>query len=152
MANYDSIDLQFTALGDYLPGDDGDFADTAADQIQSIIQDIQSITNSSLGDWSEHLNYGSSLDDYIGYPNNRDTVKEITNRLRTSLINNNIVQSGDLAIQAIPIDRHKIFLIISLRAAATANNSLTNNNNVVVTFIYDYLERGVSFVNSSGGQ
>lgn len=144
--NYNQIDLKYSWRGDYLPGDDGDFADTASDQIQSLIQEIQTIANSSLGDWEENPQYSSSLDDFIGEPNNRDTANSIIDRLRTAIITNNVVKSEDLIVKIMPIDRHRILIMVSIDATSTSNNSIIRGSNPVVTILYDWTERGILFL------
>lgn len=141
--NYDAIDIKYTWNGDFIPGDDGDLADTSSDAIQSLIQEVQTIANSSLGDWEEHPQYSSSLDDFIGEPNNRDTSSAIVERLRSALLTNNVVRSGDLVVKIVPIDRHKVLLIVSIDATSTPNNSIIKGNTAVITIVYDWAERGM---------
>lgn len=143
---YDAIDFKYSWRGDYIPGTDGDFADTNDDQIQSVIQEIQTIANSSLGDWEENPQYAASLDDYIGEPNNRDTSNAIIERLRTAILTNNIVRSEDLLIKIMPIDRHKILILVSIDAASTPNNSIIRGSNPVIAIVYDWFERGILFI------
>lgn len=145
-SNYNAIDLQYLWTGDFAPGSDGDFLDTSGDQIQSLIQEIQTIANSCLGDWEEHPQYAASLDDFIGEPNNRETSRLIIDRLRTALITNNIVRSQDLNVKIVPISRHQVLIIVSVEAVSTPNNSIVNGNPVVVTIVYDYQERGLFFL------
>lgn len=144
--NYDQTDLKYSFRGDFLPGDDGDFADTFSDQIQSLVQEIQTIANSSLGDWEENPQYAASLDDFIGEPNNRDTANDIIDRLRTALITNNVVSSDDLIVKLIPIDRHRVLIMISVDASATSSNSVIKGSSPVVTIVYDWSERGILFI------
>ncbi len=146
MSNYDAIDITYSWNGDFAPGTDGDLSDTSNDQIQSLIQEVQTIVNSSLGDWQEHPNYAASLDDYVGEPNNRETARQITDRVRTSLINNNIVSADDLSVSVIPVERSKVLIIIAINAASTPNNSIIQGELAKVTFIYDYSERGIFYL------
>lgn len=143
---YDSVDFVYSYRGDYLPGDDGDFDDTSSDQIQSLIQEVQTVSNSSLGDWEEHPQYAASLDDFIGEPNNRDTSLAVIDRLRTALLTNNVVKSEDLIVKIIPIDRHRCLILVSIDATSTPNNSIIKGNNPVVTILYDWTERGILFI------
>lgn len=129
-----------------MPGTDGDFGDTNDDQIQSLVQEIQTIANSSLGDWEENPQYAASLDDYIGEPNNRDTSSAIIERLRTALITNNIVRSEDLLVKIIPIDKNKVLILVSVDATSTPNNSIIRGSNPVVGILYDWSERGILFI------
>jgi hypothetical protein len=143
---YDSVDLEYSWNGDFQPGQDGDLADTSDDQIRSLEQEIQTIANSALGDWEEHPTFASSLDDFVGEPNNRDTAAALANRLRTALISNNIVAAGDLSIRIIPIGVSKVMITIAVVAASTPNNSIIEGQAAVVALLYDYVEHGISFI------
>jgi hypothetical protein len=145
-SNYDNIDLLTSWNMDYVPGEDGDLADNSGDQILSLTQEIQTIANSSLGDWEEHPQYAASLDDFVGEPNNRDTSRAIVERLRTALITNNVVRSEDLIVKIVPISRHQVLIIVSVDATPTQNNSIIKNAPAVVSIIYDYQERGLFFL------
>ncbi len=145
-SNYDAVDLVYTWNGDYEVSSDGDLEDTASDQIQSLIQEVQTICNSSVNDWEEHPNYAASLDDFVGEPNNRETSRKLTDRIKTSLVSNNLVRANDIAIRTVPIDRHRLFIIIAISAASTPNNSVLSDGRVTVTIVYDYTEQGISFV------
>ncbi len=145
-ANYDSLDLIHTWNQDLAIGHDNDLADTSNDEIQSLIQEVQTIVNSDLLDWEENPTYAASLDDYIGEPNSRDTASSIVNRITTSLISNNIVRADDVSVRVIPVGKSEILIIVSIQALATQNNSIIDNNNIVVTFSFDYSEEGISII------
>jgi hypothetical protein len=147
-AVYDLIDVVYNWRGDYEVSSDGDFEDTAADQIQSLIQEIQTICNSGVNDWEEHPNYAATLDDFVGEPNNRDTARRIVDRIRTTAIGNNIVRADDISVSVVPIDRFKVFIIIGINAASTPNNSVLSDGRATISLIYDYTEQGISFVDS----
>jgi hypothetical protein len=147
--NYDAIDIKFLWNGDYEVAFDGDFEDTASDQIQSLVQEVQTICNSEINDWQENPKYAATLDDFIGEPNNRNTARKISDRIKTSLVSNNVVKSSDLSINTIPVDRYRLFIIITISAAPTSNNSVLQNGQVTVSMVYDYSEQGISFVDIS---
>lgn len=143
--NYDKIDAKFSWNGDLIPGKDGDIADTSSDQIQSLIQEIQSVVNSSLGDWLEHPSYGAGLDDFIGEANTKETSEFIKVRLFDSLVANNVVKKEDLSIVTIPVGPNSIMAVVRVKAQATPNNSLEQAL-IAVTMIFDYNEQGVFFL------
>jgi phage baseplate assembly protein W len=145
--NYDIIDFAYDWNGDFQIGTDGDLGDTSADGIKSLVQEIQTIANSSLGDWEEHPRYAASLDDYIGEPNDRDTANRITERLRSSLVNAGVCSGEDVAIRVVPVEQSRVLVIVQVSAAATKNNSIMDNGLPTVFFVYDYFERGITFVN-----
>lgn len=47
-----------------------------------------------------------------------------------------------------PVDRFKSIIILTVKAASTANNSIPSNGLATVTFLYDYLEQGISFIDN----
>lgn len=143
--NYDAIDLEFSYNGDYTVGIDGDLGDTALDQIQSLVQEVRSVVASAIGDWQEHPQRAASLDDFVGEPNTRQTAKEIEKRIRDSLVVNEVVEDRDLQIRVVPIGPHQLFIALNIDALATDNNSIETNG-VQTTLIFDWLERGVFFI------
>jgi hypothetical protein len=144
-SNYDKIDLEWTWNGDFNVGRDGDLADTESDQIQSLIQEIQTVAQSALDDWAEHPSLGAGIDDFVGEANSRETARKIESRLEGALTLNNIVRDEDLNVRVVPIGPHTILVTITVEALATQNNSLENNT-VTTTVVFDYFERGVVFV------
>ena len=142
---YDKIDAKFSFNGDFIPGRDGDIGDTSSDQIQSLIQEIQSVVNSSLGDWLEHPSYGAGLDDFIGEANTKDTSEQIKIRIFDSLVANNVVKKEDLSVVTIPVGPNSIMAIVRVRAQSTPNNSLEQAL-IAVSMVFDYNEKGVLFL------
>lgn len=143
--NYDKVDLQWSWNGDYSPGQDHDFADTSSDKIQSLVQEIQTVVQSSLADWEEHPGLGAGLDDFIGEANTRQTAESLKTRVRDSLILFNIVRDTDLDVKVLPVGPHTVLILIRVAALATEENSLAENS-IVITTVFDYLERGVFFI------
>ena len=146
-SNYDKTDLAWTWCGDYLPSKDGDFADTFDDKIQSLVQEIQTVVQSSLLDWEEHPGLGSGLDEFIGEPNTKVTANRLRTRVRDSLILFNVVRDSDLDIKVIPVGIHAVLLLIKVAALATSENSLAENI-ITVSVVFDYLEKGIFFIES----
>lgn len=143
--NYDSVDLEFSWNGDFQLGKDGDIADTYNDQIQTLIQNIQTVVNSELNDWKEHPALGAGLDDFVGEPNTKDTARQINARIVGALVQNNIVLEDDVTVKVVPVDRHTVFITITVTALATADNSLEGTS-VTTSLVFDYFERGVVFL------
>ncbi len=144
-SNYDRIDIEWTWNGDFNVGKDGDLADTQGDQIQSLIQEIQTVAQSALNDWKEHPSLGAGLEDFIGEANTRETANEINSRLTAALTLNDIVRDEDLTVRTIPVGPHTVLITITVEALATQNNSLESNT-VTTSTVFDYFERGVVFV------
>lgn len=113
-----------------------------------MIQELQTICNSEVNDWQENPNYAATLDDFVGEPNNRATAQSLSDRIKTSLIANNVIRADDISIKTMPVDRFKSIIILTVKAASTANNSIPSNGLATVTFLYDYLEQGISFVDN----
>ena len=145
---YDAIDLKFTWNGDYVE-EDGDLADTESDQIVSLLQEVQTISNSQDGDWRDFQSYAASLNDLVGEPNNRTTATRMVESLRTALVTNKIVKRVDLSIRPIPVSRYEILIVIKIEAQPTSNNSLRIGEPPVVTLLYNYLEQGISYIENN---
>lgn len=148
-ANYDAIDVTFSWNGDFLVGRDGDFADTSSDQIQSLIQEIQDVSASSLSDWLEHPTRAASIEEFVGEPNSRETGQQIKDRIFSALVVNGIVQARDLEVRVVPIGIYTVMVIVRVTAQASVSNSLQTNS-VVVTLAFDYKERGIYFASDTG--
>jgi len=137
--------LTFTYDGDYTVGKDGDLGDTSADLIQSKIQEIQSIIKSEVGDWKAHPSFATTLSDYRGEPNTRETGKAMEQRVKSSLISNNVVRPEDLDVRVTPIGIHEVAIFIRVNAMATNRNSLELGQPVVVAVVYNSVEDSVWF-------
>jgi hypothetical protein len=146
-ANYDRIDFEWSWNGDYGISSDGDIGDTSRDQIQSLVQEVQSIISSSLNDWEEYPGIGANLDAFVGEANTKETSRLLRLRVKDALIFNNIVREDDLEIKIVPVGIHSVLIVLRIAALATPNNSL-DQNSMVVSLIYDYTERGVFFLES----
>lgn len=131
--------------GDFIPGKDGDLADTEGDQIQSLIQDIQTIVASEIGDWEEDKSRGADLFYFAGEPNSRETATGIKTRLRDALVLSRVVRIEDLDIKVLPIGKDAVLIIVRVAAQSTPRNSLENNL-VVVSTVFDLVERGIMFL------
>ena len=144
-SNYDKIDLRYTWNGDFLPSEEGDLADTSIDQIQTVIEMIQLVVNSAVADWREHTGLGAGLEDFIGEPNLRETGDQIRDRIKSTLVINNIVREQDLSINITPVGNHAVLIIIKLAALATPQNSMEDNV-ATISLVFDYNERGIFFL------
>ena len=142
-ANYNAIDLRWLWSGDYGLGPDGDFLDSSLDQIQSLEDDIMSVVQADLFDWEEYPSRAASLSEFIGEPNTRDTAKALQQRVSTALIANGVVRANDLQVRIIPIDVHRLMIIIKVLAQANAQNSLQPGRAATIAMVFDYMERGI---------
>lgn len=140
-SNFDSIDLDFTWDGDLLLHDDGDLKDTSEDLLLSLRNEIQSIVKSNAGDWRESLEHGASLDDFIGDSNSRETARLIQDRVEQSL--RILGRLSDFSVRVVPVHIHRVLIIVSVSVMATPENRMRAGDSVVVSFLYDYLEKGI---------
>lgn len=139
--NYDSVDLHMTYDGDFLVDQYGDLQDTSDDLLLSLKTEVFSYIKSSLQDWREEPGIGAGLDDFIGEPNNSNTGKALEQRIKSSLIN--LVSSSDIQVKVVPVGPHRVLTTIYLLVAATPENGVRPGDLLTITFLYDYLERGV---------
>jgi hypothetical protein len=146
MANYDTIDIDFTWDGDFVKGKDGDLGDTSDDHIRSLVNEIQSVVKSVFKDWEKDPHVAGDLDDYKGEPNSKDTGRQIENRVKSRLVAVPLVQPQDVQVRVVPVHVNQIMVIIRIQAVATPNNSLKPGEPVVVTFLYDSMEHDIFFL------
>ena len=139
--NYDSVDFDFSWDGDFVIDSQGDLKDTNEDKLASIKNEIFTIVKSSLGDWREDPNVGADLDDFVGESNSRNTADNIQARLESSM--SELVSIQDLSIRLTPVNIYKLLISITLEVLPTAENRLRAGTTLSVSFLYDYLEKGV---------
>jgi len=151
---YDAVDIYWNWNGD-LSLDKGDIKDTTNDALKSLVQQVQDVAGSALEDWEVYPQRGASLDDFIGEPNTRRTGEAIHDRLRVALTSANVVREEDLKIRIVPVHRNKVLVVVMIDAIPTAYNQLDQGDKVSVNIVFDYLERGVFFLdkvpNLTGG-
>lgn len=143
--NYDSIDLKWTSSGD-LVIEDGDLADTSEDTLMSLVQEIQTVVKSSLYDWELYPGIGAGLDDFVGEANVKETSNRIHDRLKACIAALGVVNEKDISIGILPVHRHELLIILRIGALSTAYNRLKNNQLLVIQFIFNYMEKGVFFL------
>ena len=138
-SDYSDIDLRFTWNGDFSLGGDGDLADTSDDLLESLKQELQTVSKSEAGDWEMYSSYASTLSDFVGFPNTKPTADAIHDRLRSAIISNSLVLEDDLNIKVIPVHRHKVLIIIRVNAVPVAGSSLEGNQ-LVTSLLFDFTE------------
>lgn len=146
MGIYNAIDLQWEYDGDFAVGKDGDLKDTSYDEIQALIQEVQSVVRSKFKDWKAHPSLTANLQEFRGEPNTRQTGKRIEERIFSTLVNNSIVQAGDLNVRVVPVHIHQVAVLIRISALATPQNSLVLGQPIVITLIYDSVEDSVFYI------
>jgi Fe2+ transport system protein FeoA len=146
VANYDSVDLDFTWDGDYFVGKDGDIADTSDDLIRSLENEIHTVLRSEFGDWERDIVVGANMSEFRGEPNTRETGKQVEDRIRSRLVAIGIVQGEDLNVRVIPVGPHKVMIVIHINVTATSGNRLEIGEPLAVSLTYDSLEDSVFFL------
>lgn len=146
MSNYDSVDLDWTWNGDFLIGQDGDFADTSDDYLRSLVNEIQTIVKSDYGDWLKQPALGAGLSEFKGEPNSRETGKAIENRLISKLTSSNLLRKNDIQVRVTPVHVNQVLIIIRVQADASPGNSLTLGQPIVVNALYDSSENDIFFL------
>ncbi len=146
MANYDTIDLDFTWDGDFTKGRDGDLGDTADDFIRSLCNEIRDLVKSEFGDWEKDPNFAADLGDFKGEGNTRQMGKQIEERVKSRLVSSSLLQAQDVQIKVIPVHVNQIMIVVRVQAVATSGNSLTIGEPIVVSFLYDSTEHDIFFL------
>jgi hypothetical protein len=138
---YDRTDLLWSSRGDLYISGDGDLMDTEHDPLRSFIQEVRTRAESDQGDWKNFPNLGANISDFVGEPNNPITAESIRTRVLGALARDGFVNTRDMKIKYMPIDRDKLLLRLSLTVAPTARNG--NTQVVTYNMIYSYSENNV---------
>ena len=146
MAVYDSIDLFWSWDGDFDTGPDGDIRDTSYDYLASLIQEIHTVVKSEIGDWENDPMVGATLSDFLGEPNTKENGRRLEDRVRTKLIEAQVVRAEDVAVRVVPINIHQVMIMINVMVAVTANNHLQIGDKVNINILYDTMENGLFFM------
>jgi len=145
---YDNVDLEFSWNGDFGLAD-GDLADTEWDYLESLKQDIHMVCASALQDWEVYPSLGASIGDFVGEPNIKATADALHDRLKISIVSLGVVAEEDLLIKVVPVHIHKVLVIIKVNAIPTPWNSLANGEALVVKLVFDFMEQGIMFMEST---
>lgn len=146
MANYDSIDLDFTWDGDMTIGPDGDLGDTSDDFIRSLMNEVRDCVKNEFGDWEKDPHVAADLSDFKGEPNTRKTGKLIEDRVKSRLSSAQIVNGQDVQVKVTPVHINQILITVRIQAVATPGNSLKLGEPIVVAFLYDSTEHDIFFL------
>ena len=146
MANYDTIDLDFTWDGDFVKGLDGDLGDTSDDFIRSLMNEIRDLVKSDFGDWEKDPHFAADLNDFKGEPNTKKTGKTIEERVKSRITSAPLVQGQDVQVKVVPVHVNQILIAIRIQAIATPGNSLKLGEPIVVSFLYDSTEHDIFFL------
>jgi len=142
--NYDRTDLVWTSRGDYVIGHDGDLMDSEQDPLRSLVQEIKTRVGGDQGDWSVFPQIGANISDFVGEPNTKVTAEGMSTRINAALARNGFINTKDIKIKYIPVDREKILLRVSIKVAPTIANA--NTELLTLHGLYNYKENQVSFI------
>lgn len=148
MGNYDHIDASFGYNGDFdLHG--GDLKTTVSDALQSVLDQIHTVTASSVNDWLIYSKKGATLDDFVGEPNTRETGNAIRNRVYMALVSAEIVNASDLEVKVIPVHINKVLIIVRIKALSSPYNRLKEGEMLQTSIIFDSSEKQVFFLDTA---
>jgi len=146
---YDDIDVAFGWNGDLNLGHDGDIESTKSNGLQSLLDQIHSISASTLLDWKVYPNRGLGLDDFIGEPNTRYQADRIHDRVRLGLTSAGLVAEEDLQVRVVPVHIHKVLILIKINAISTAYNQLQDGEFLQTAIVFDSMEQQVFFLDKT---
>ena len=149
---YDELDLAWSSNGDISLGTNGDLLDTSTDTIRSLREQVGIICASSINDWVVYPSKGATLSDFIGEPNTPDTADAISDRLRLALTSAGVVNEEDLSIRVIPIQLHKVMIVVRIEAVETTTNSLDSSGILTVALVYDSQQNGLFIIKNNLGE
>lgn len=147
-SNLDSRDIQFSWNGDILL-EAGDIKTTQSDGLQSLEDQIRIVVSSSLGDWEIYPGKGAGLDDYVGYPNTKNTGEAIHDRVRLAIVSAGLVYEEDLEIKVIPVHIHRVLIVVRVNALPSVTNRLSTGEVLQTAMVFDTSEREVFFLDQT---
>lgn len=121
------MDIAISYNGNGLVSDNGDLLITTG--FDDSIRRINTLVRTTISSWRVYPNFGTTMHEFVGQPNTRDTAREMSRQLEVYL-NRFITDIGKLTVQAVPIDRESLNIFIF---AHTDNGSIP-----VSRFIYSY--------------
>lgn len=148
MQNYDNIDLWWTTAGDFVI-EAGDIKDTSEDGLRSLVQDLITVSASSLREWRLLPGLGANIGEAIGKPNQEAVGRLVHDRLRAAIISQNIVEEEDLLITVLPVSRDELLVIYRVLALPSPYNKLGQGYALVVEVVYSHQERGMFVLEAS---
>jgi len=113
-------DLALTRDGDLLLDDSGNLAlaEGPAFVVQSAYNRIKSVTV----DWF-YDNVGADLVDFLGYPNTRDTGRQIEERLVKVLTGDGLVDRDSLFVKVVPVSKTTLSAFVFLKLTDSENDA-----------------------------
>jgi len=141
---YDNTDLFWTSRGDYLIGGDGDISDTEYDPLRSVVQEIKTRIEADQGDWKNFPSVGADIADFVGEPNNVTTAEAVKTRIISALARDGFINTNDMKVKYMPVDRDKLLVRIIIKVAPTARNA--NSETLTLNALYSFSDNNVYFM------
>lgn len=139
MANYEAVDLRFSADGDLIVDGGGKMLDSATFPLLSLKQEIITRVLSNIGDWNDHPWLGTNMQAFIGEPNNEDTIQKIVSSLRHGLTVDNLVSNDDLEILWAKWDVNTLAMVV---VVAVGELSTADEGKLEIPFVFDFEDLG----------
>ena len=139
MANYEAVDLRFSADGDLIVDEGGKMLDSATFPLLSLKQEIITRVLSNIGDWNDHPWLGTNMQAFIGEPNNEDTIQKIVSSLRHGLTVDNLVSNDDLEILWAKWDVNTLAMVV---VVAVGELSAEDEGKLEIPFVFDFEDLG----------
>jgi hypothetical protein len=137
---YEAIDLRFSADGDLVVDQGGSIVDTSLYPLLSLKQEIVSRILTNVGDISQHPWLGTNVQQYVGEPNNDETIEALVESLSIGLTNDNLVDRGDLSFEWARWDEHTMLMIITVDVGALDPEG---EGKLEIPFVFDFNDLGV---------
>ena len=139
MANYEAVDLRFSADGDLIVDEGGKMLDSATFPLLSLKQEIITRVLSNIGDWNDHPWLGTNMQAFIGEPNNEDTIQKIVSSLRHGLTVDNLVSNDDLEILWAKWDVNTLAMVVVVEVGGL---STEDEGKLEIPFVFDFEDLG----------
>ena len=140
MADYEAVDLRFSADGDIIVDEGGKVLDTAVFPLLSLKQEIITRVLSNVGDWHHHPWLGTNVQQFVGEPNNEQTIEKIVSSLRHGLTVDSLVNNDDLEILWAQWNQNVLAMVIIVDVGAL---DTANEGKLEIPFVFDFEDLGV---------
>jgi hypothetical protein len=142
--NYDNSDVLWTSRGDICIDEFGDVMDTEYDPLRSLVQEIRTRLEASMGDWKVYTNIGANLEDFVGQLNNKTTAEGVKLRVKDSLTKDGFIAPQDINIMYMPVTRDQLLVRLTVKVRKTVRNG--NSESLTMGLLYQYSENNIYFL------
>lgn len=109
------VDLHFTDFGDFVKSSNNDLEDTKHIKNRGLVQKINTIVQSTKGEWATSKNLGTNVSGILGKRNTQEEAEKIRSSLLVEVLKDGFVSPEDIEILVFPMDKFSLAIIINIR-------------------------------------